>query len=216
MRFADAAWSAIAPIYDAILALPFNRELMAGTLDVEVFRFYIFQDSLYLADFARALAITGGRSASTAHTLAFTRFAEGAVVVEHALHETYFEEFGVPDGLRRSPTCSHYTNFLLATAAVRSVEEAVAALLPCFWIYREVGNHIAAHAAADNPFQRWIDTYAGADFAESVDRAIGITDEVAAGATEHTRGAMRDAFVASTRLEWMFWDSAYRRETWPP
>lgn len=215
-RFSEQAWATIAPIHEAILSLPFNRELAAGTLDVDAFRFYIFQDSLYLADFARALATTGARSVSTAHTLAFVQFAEGAVVVEHALHERYFEEFGVPHALRRSPACHHYTSFLLATAASRSVEEAVAALLPCFWIYREVGNHIAAHAASPNRFERWIDTYAGADFSASVDRAIAITDEVAAATTDRVRGAMLDAFVTSSRLEWMFWDTAYRRQQWPP
>lgn len=216
MTFAEEAWAAITPIYDAILELPFNRELAAGTLDVDAFRFYIFQDSLYLGDFARALAIAGARSGPTDHMLSFLRFAEGTVVVERALHETYFAEFGVPAGVHRSPACSHYTNFLLATASVRSVAEAVAALLPCFWIYREVGNHIVARVTPGNRYQRWIDTYAGEEFSVAVDRAIVITDEVAAAATEHARQVMRDAFVVSSRLEWMFWDSAYRRETWPP
>jgi thiaminase/transcriptional activator TenA len=49
-----------------------------------------------------------------------------------------------------------------------------------------------------------------------VDRAIAITDAVADRASDDARAAMRDAFVTSSRLEWMFWDSAYRRETWPP
>ncbi len=216
MAFTGEAWEAAAPIYAAILELPFNQQLAAGTLAVEAFRFYIFQDSLYLRDFARALAVAGARSERRDHMLSFVRFAEGAVVVEQALHESYFVEFGVPDDLERSPVCSHYTNFLLATASLRSVEEAIAALLPCFWIYREVGNHIAGHAAPDNRYQRWIDTYAGEEFSASVDRAIAITDEVAEDATDHTRQVMHEAFVLSSRLEWMFWDSAHRRETWPP
>jgi thiaminase/transcriptional activator TenA len=29
------------------------------------------------------------------------------------------------------------------------------------------------------------------------------------------RAAMLDAFRRSTRFEWMFWDSAWRREQWP-
>jgi thiaminase/transcriptional activator TenA len=216
MRFTDHLWRLIAPIYDAILALPFNRELTDGTLDLDTFRFYVFQDARYLADFARALAIVGSRAPATEDTLAFLRFAEGAVVVERALHERYFDEFGVPEGLVQSPTCAHYTNFLLAAASHGSHEAAVAALLPCFWIYREVGNHIATHAAPANRYQRWIDTYSGEDYAQSVDRAIAITDAVADRASDDARAAMRDAFVTSSRLEWMFWDGAYRRETWPP
>ncbi|TVQ37867.1 MAG: thiaminase II, partial [Wenzhouxiangella sp.] len=91
-----------------------------------------------------------------------------------------------------------------------------AALLPCFWIYREVGLHIHARAAGDNPFRDWIDTYAGEDFSRSVDRAIEITDQAAERATDATRARMRQVFERSTRLEWMFWDSAYRLEQWPP
>ncbi len=214
--FTADLWDAAAPIYDAILELPFNVELAAGTLRRDRFRFYMFQDSLYLADFARALAIVGARSRDAATTLDHLRFAEGAIMVERALHESYFEEFGVPEGLVQSPACTFYTNFLLATAAHRSLEEAVGALLPCFWIYRAVGNAIHLQAAPDNPYRRWIDTYAGEDFASSVDRAIAITDEVATAASVTARDAMRVAYVTSSRLEWMFWDSAYRMERWPP
>ncbi|HEX6255933.1 MAG TPA: thiaminase II [Euzebyales bacterium] len=214
--FTTELWTAAAPIYDAIVALPFNVELARGTLERDRFRFYIFQDSLYLADFARALAVTGARAGTSAHVLDFLRFAEGAMVVEQALHASYFAELGVPEGIDQSPTCAFYTNFLLATASHRGVEEAVAGLLPCFWIYREVGNAIHAAAAADNPYRRWIDTYAGDDFSASVDRAIAITDDVAADASEASRTRMRDAYVTSSRLEWMFWDSAYRMERWGP
>lgn len=214
--FTTTLWSAAESIYDAILDLPFNRELAAGTLDPSIFRFYIFQDALYLTDFARALAVTGARADGPAQVLSFLQFAEGAIVVERALHASYFDEFGVPPGIAQSPSCAFYTNFLLATAAQRSFEEAVAALLPCFWIYREVGNTIHAQAASDNPYRRWIDTYAGEEFAASVDRAITATDQAAAQASDTARERMTAAFVTSARLEWMFWDSAYRLETWPP
>lgn len=34
-----------------------------------------------------------------------------------------------------------YTQFLIATASTASLEEAIAAVLPCFWIYREMGSN---------------------------------------------------------------------------
>ena len=43
--------------------------------------------------------------------------------------------------------CLAYTQYLdRQVAATASLEEAVAAVLPCFWIYREVGLNIAARA----------------------------------------------------------------------
>ncbi|MBC7234877.1 MAG: TenA family protein, partial [Chloroflexi bacterium] len=183
----------------------------------ERFRFYIQQDALYLADFGRALAILGGRSTAPERMLAFVRFAEGAIVVERALHQEYFRLFGIDRPMTvQPPSCFAYTNFLLATVAVRSYEEGIAALLPCFWIYRQVGIHIHAQAAAGNPYQRWIDTYAGEEFGRLVEQAIAITDQVAEETGAALREAMKTAFVTSSRLEWMFWDSAYRLESWQP
>ena len=65
MSFTDDMWAEIRPIYEAILALPFNRELAAGTLTRERFLFYMIQDAHYLGAFARALA-TAAAKAETA------------------------------------------------------------------------------------------------------------------------------------------------------
>lgn len=215
MNFTQHLWQESQAIYDAILKHSFNQELMAGTLDKKSFQFYIQQDSLYLHDFGRALAMIGAKSFDAPKLQQFASFAEGAVVVEKALHEQYFEEFGIQGTGTKSPACMLYTHFLLSTTAYDDYPVGIAALLPCFWIYREVGNHIYQNAAGNNPYQAWIDTYAGEEFSELVDKAIAITDEVAKDASEQVRQRMLDAYLYSSRLEWMFWDSAYRQEGWP-
>ncbi|MEM7537697.1 MAG: thiaminase II [Chloroflexota bacterium] len=216
MQFTQILWQNIEEIYQAILQLPFNQELMAGTLAQEKFEFYIYQDSLYLADYGRALAVLGSRSATPDRMLDFWQFAQNAIIVERALHEGYIKQFNMTSQAKHSPACAAYTNFLLATATHRSYEEGIAGVLPCFWIYREVGNYIYANAAPNNPYQAWIDTYAGEEFSLAVDKAIDITDETASQASESAKPLMIDAFVTSSRLEWMFWDSAYRMEQWQP
>ena len=216
MAFTDQLWDEIDPIYDQILNIPFNQQLMEGTLDEDIFVFYLKQDSYYLADFTRALSLTGLRADKMKYVEDFLEFALGAVKVERALHEHYFEKFDVPEGIEKSPTCFNYTNFLLRTASLDSLPVAVAAVLPCFWIYREVGMYINERAADNNPYSDWIDTYSSETFSKDVDRAIEITNEVAATASKEDRQKMKSAFDYSTRLEWMFWQSAYRREQWPP
>lgn len=215
MKFTKSLWEEIKPVYKEILDLPFNRELTAGTLDREIFSFYIKQDALYLADFSRALAIAGTKSTSPDELKDFLEFATGAIVVERSLHDSFLERYQTHVDVGKSPACFSYTNFLLATTAVEEYPVIVAALLPCFWIYREVGLHIHERATDQNPYQDWIDTYAGEEFSKSVDRAIEITEEAAGKASEATHKRMVKAFVDSTRLEWMFWDSAYRTEEWP-
>jgi thiaminase (transcriptional activator TenA) len=219
MSFTQGLWQDIRPVYGAILDHPFIRELAAGTLAREQFVFYMKQDALYLADFARALAIAGARLPRDDERQSFLGFASGVAIVEQALHETYFKEFEVTPDSEKAPACFAYTQYLLATAALGPYSEAVAALLPCFWIYREVGSHIHAQAAGDldkNPYGRWIATYAGEGFDASVRRAIEIVESIAGQTGEPERELMRRAFERSSRLEWRFWDSAYQLERWQP
>jgi thiaminase/transcriptional activator TenA len=106
-------------------------------------------------------------------------------------------------------------SFLLATAFAEPYEVLLGALLPCFWIYAEVGRDIHGRAAPDNPYRAWIDTYAGDDFHAAVRATIAATDEAATDASPQLRARMHDAFTRATQLEWIFWDSAYRLERWP-
>lgn len=215
MSYSSELWNTADDVYQKILAHPFNQELMKGSLSADPFKFYINQDALYLQDFGRALAQLGARSHQADKLQQFSKFAEGTVIVERELHNHYFEKFGIQNSQVKSPTCTLYTSFLLNKAALDSYEVGMAALLPCFWIYREVGNHIYANANEDNPYQAWIDTYAGEEFSQLVDQAISITDEVADAASPSVKEGMKDAFLYSTKLEWMFWDSAYQQEEWP-
>lgn len=214
MKFTDNLWNEIEPIYDAILELPFIRELTAGTLSEEIFLFYLKQDTLYLADYSRALSLAGIRSDSNEQARQFLNFATNAIDVERKLHGEFYEQLDAGTQLHKSPSCFSYTNFLLATATMKDNAVAIAALLPCFWIYREVGLHIYENAAPDNPYQDWIDTYAGEEFNEGVEKAIAITDRVAEEEPESRRDQMTHAFVRSSQLEWKFWDSAYKMEQW--
>jgi thiaminase/transcriptional activator TenA len=78
-----------------------------------------------------------------------------------------------------------------------------------------VGKHLLATAAASNPYQAWIDTYADEAFAAGVRRVIAIGDQMAPAASPTIRDQMFRAFVRAAQLEWMFWDSAWRLERWP-
>jgi len=219
MSFANDAWQRGAPLYAAILELPFNRELAAGTLSRERFAFYMLQDAHYLTYFARALAVTAARAPDNEALIQFAGSAKAAVVVERALHEGFFRDFGIAPAeaaaTEPSPTCAHYTHYLLALAHNAPYEVSVAALLPCFWIYWEVGKHLLEVARPDNAYQAWIDTYADEAFADGVRQVIAISDRVATEATPAIRDQMHRAFRRAAQLEWMFWDSAYRLERWP-
>jgi thiaminase/transcriptional activator TenA len=204
-----------------MIELPFNAELANGTLSVQRFQFYLVQDARYLVGFARALAVAAARARTTRDVAFFAGAAQEAIVVERALHDSYFDRFGMtePDqaAVETSPTCLAYTSYLLATAQTSGYPELIAALLPCFWIYQQVGTKILASLSpgTDNQYLAWIDNYADDEFAESVLACRYAVDAAADGADEDTRTAMLAAFTRATEYEWLFWDSAYRLETWP-
>ena len=147
-RFTDRLWQDIAPIYDAILAHPFLAELADGSLSRERFVFYMQQDALYLQDFARALGLAGVRSPDVATVQAYLDFGSVAVTVESGAARELLR------GVRRRGSCREGAGLLrLHELPARDrrrrvpTPKSVAALLPCFWIYREVGNHIYGTAA---------------------------------------------------------------------
>lgn len=219
MSFSVTVWDAIGPLRRAILSHPFLAELAEGTLPMETFQHYIVQDSLYLADYARVLALAAARAPDAGARSEFSSGAKVAVEVEEALHQTFFKAFGLDPATAHasdpSPACLAYTHYLLGVAATRSYEETVAAVLPCFWIYWDVGLALKARASHPNPYAPWIATYAAPEFGAATERVRAIVDSAAAGTTPALRTAMATAFRTASRYEWMFWDSAYRRERWP-
>lgn len=209
-KWSREAWQSAQPIYEAILELPFLNELAAGTLPKDKFEFYIGQDSLYLNDYSKVLAHLASRMTEPNLTETFLKFAADGIAVERSLHASFISE--IPS--RKSPTCLFYTSLLKSYMAEEAAAEC-AAVLPCFWIYREVGKAVMRRARMDgNPYAKWISTYADGTFEESTDTAIAICDHIAESAPSETRDRMTEAFINASRLELRFWDSAYHLENW--
>src|SRR5215510_3279312 len=200
--FSRQAWDKNASIYEAIRTMPFNAQLASGTLSEARFKHYITQDAHYLIGFGRALTLAAAKAPSPERLIQFAKSAEGAIVVERALHGSFFERYGITaDIFKRtplSPACHHYVSYLIATAYAEPYEVLLGALLPCFWIYAEVGTDIHSRAAPANPYQAWIDTYAGEQFHSAVRTMIATTDAAAADVSPSLRARMHAAFTTAT------------------
>jgi thiaminase/transcriptional activator TenA len=217
--FTGQLWRDIEDIYAAILAHPFVTGLADGTLAREAFEFYVLQDALYLRKYAQALAAVGSRAPDTTATEMFARHAAGIVSAELSLHRTLFAELGIDPaslgGVQEAPTTLAYTSYLLATTFNGSYAEGVGAVLPCYWIYAEVGKHLLERGSPNPHYQQWIDTYGGDEFGDEAGEVIAVTDKLAAEITAGERERVRGHFRATSRYEWMFWDMGYRQERWP-
>jgi thiaminase/transcriptional activator TenA len=219
MTMTRQLWTSIEPIYAAILRHPFLTGLTDGSLPAESFRFYAVQDALYLRDFARSLALTAARAPRDEWIIMFNEHAAGALKVERELHEGFFKDWGLTmDAVAATPlapTNLAYTSYLLAVAHAGPFHEAVAAVLPCYWIYWEVGKELERRGSRDALYARWIGTYASAEFGGVVEAVLECADTLAADLGPAERATMSRHFTTTSRYEWMFWDMGHRREAWP-
>jgi thiaminase (transcriptional activator TenA) len=213
-QFTSWLWEAAEPTYAQILQHPFLRGLTDGRLDRAAFRFYVVQDGHYLKEYARALGITAAKAPMPADTAMFATHTANAIAVERSLHAGFLDEL---EGAAEppAPVTAAYTNFLLTSAYGGSFAEALAAVLPCYWIYARVGVELAGASSPDPLYKRWIDTYGGAEFKQIVDEVLAVADRHGDTLGPAERALARDRFATAARYEWMFWDAAYRRERWP-
>lgn len=201
-----------------VLAHDFLRGVSTGSLPREAFGYFVIQDALYLTEYARALALLAAKAPSGAvGTLA--GHAQAAVATELGLHPALLEQAGIDPRLLRStpksPATTAYTSYLLSVCAQRPFHEGLAAVLPCYWIYQQVGAALAAGGSSDPVYARWIESYAAPDFARSVAAMLQVVDETVGVLPERQITSMSEHVEIATRYEWMFWDAAVREERWP-
>lgn len=218
MSFSQEVWQRNLDLYQKTLTLPFNQELAQGTLSKEVFSHYVIQDAHYLLAYGRALAVCAAKAFEADDVIQFAEAARIAIVVERSLHDGFMQEFDITkkefESTPLTLACHHYTSFLTATAWSESYPVVLASLLPCFWIYAEVGKDIVKNSIENNPYQAWVDTYSGEEFNEAVRNVITTIDKVAARCDADTLEKMHHAYTTAAKLEWLFWDSAYDQRQW--
>ncbi|MFJ2553092.1 bifunctional hydroxymethylpyrimidine kinase/phosphomethylpyrimidine kinase [Microbacterium sp. NPDC087591] len=196
-------WAGIAGIRADIDALSFVRGLGEGTLDRGVFLHYLAQDALYLRDYARVLADASRLAPTSAEQAFWAGCAETSITGELHLHECWLTD----ETLRSTepdPVTTAYLNHLLATAARGDYRVLVAALLPCFWIYQDLGERLQWRSHPEHPYRPWLDTYADPAFAASTRTAIDTVTRLAAASDDTTRHAMWNAFRLSSKHEHNF------------
>ena len=217
--FTDELWDAAAGIYERIRVHPFLTGLTDGTLPHAAFGYFVVQDAHYLRGYARALAVLAARAPSEQDTVTLAQHAAGAIAAEQDMHAELAGALGRTPPQTASapimPATSAYTSYLLATCHGGSFAEGMGAVLPCYWIYARVGEALLATSSPDPLYARWIAMYGGDEYQGVVDAAVDVTERAGAGLGPAERGRVREHFVATSRYEWMFWDAAYRQETWP-
>jgi hydroxymethylpyrimidine/phosphomethylpyrimidine kinase len=209
-EFAAALRAGAAGDLEAIYALDFVRGLADGTLPEHEFAYYLAQDAIYLNGYSRVLARAAAIAPTETEQLFWARSAQTCLEVESELHRSWLS--ARPTASTLGPVTKAYVDHLLAASVSGSYGVLVAAALPCFWLYAEVGStlhreFLAGGAPGEHPYAGWLRTYADEDFAAATRLAIEYTDTAARRASESEREAMALAFRQSSRYEVDFFDA---------
>lgn len=207
-------------IWRAIEDHAFLRELHAGTLPMNRFTYFILQDYVYLLDFAQVLCQGGAKSPNLETLELFARHAIGAVEVERSFHASFGKTLGLSrkqlDAVPKGPITQAYIGHLQSVARSGTLGELVASVLPCYWIYGEVGRRLyRTRPRKPKIYREWIETYAGEWFWRPVREQIQLMNTIGAAAGSREKQSMIEHFILSSRYEFMFWEQAYRLESWP-
>ncbi|MCS7026618.1 MAG: thiaminase II [Bryobacteraceae bacterium] len=219
-KFTMRLWKSVGSIYAETLRHPFLTGLADGSLPRSKFQFYLVQDALYLTAFSRALSMVASKSPRQDWSVALNRDAIECLEVERAMHAEILGRFGVSASQIReaemAPTNYAYTNHLLLAAERGSFAEGLAAVLPCYWIYWEVGKALKTRGSRNPEYQRWISQYSSDEYGKTVERVLAMMDACARELLPASLDRLQQLFVTSARYEYQFWDMAWREERWAP
>ena len=205
-------------IWEASFRHPFVTGIGDGTLSLERFRYYVMQDSYYLSHFAKVQALGAAKSNDLATTSSLAAHAQGTCEAELTLHKNFSQRLGITKeqqaNFRPSPTAYAYTSHLYRAAYQGHLGDIIAAILPCYWLYYEIGERLQSCLPKEPIYQEWIAAYGGEWFRTLVEEQINRLDTIAETVTAADRERMKEHFIISSQYEYSFWEMAYKLEKW--
>jgi thiaminase/transcriptional activator TenA len=221
MRFTEQLRQQAAAVRTQVFQHPFVTGIGDGTLPLAAFRYYMCQDYVFLIEYCRVLALAVAKAADLETMGRFAALLHTTLHTEMALHRDFAAQFGIPvaelEATQTAPSTRSYTQHLLTTAYVGSLSDITAALLPCMWDYSDIGQRLAAQGVpASQPlYADWIRMYATPEFGALTTWLRALLDRLARHAAPAEQDRLTRLFIDSCRYEYLFWDMAYRQETWP-
>lgn len=218
MRFTEKAKAKARYSWEGSFSHLFITELQSGTLDPFVFRYYLIQDHYYLNHFSKLYQMIGATAENQELRCLFKENAQNLAEGEQAIRETFFAELGITDkelnATPIAPTTYHYVSHLYRQLQIGTKNSAAASMLPCAWLYQELGQKLSQKGSPQPLYQRWIDTYSGSEAARQIEKERRLLDQLYEQSSPQEQEKMIESFVISCEMEYAFWEMAYQKEAW--
>ena len=167
MTFSQSLRKEVDSIWEASFNHPFVKKLGEGTLDLASFRYYVLQDSYYLSHFARVQTLGAAKALELETTARMAHHAQNTYEAELSLHENFAKKLGITkeekDTFIPAPTAYAYTSHMYRAAYEGHLGDTIAAILPCYWLYYEIGERLKECQPEEPIYNEWISAY-GSDW----------------------------------------------------
>ncbi|HBG9536177.1 TPA: thiaminase II [Enterococcus faecalis] len=218
MTFTEQAKEQAQASWQGSFQHPFITELHEGTLSPTIFRYYLIQDHYYLKHFSQLYRLIAAQTQQPRLKKLLLTNAENLALGELAIRETFFEELAITEeevaATPIAPTAYHYVSHMYRQLIEGTPKTAAASMLPCSWLYQEIGAQLVKQHSPEPLYQRWIETYAGEEAYQHVQEERQLLDQLYEESSPQEQAAMITAFVISSEMEYAFWKMAHTHETW--
>ncbi len=203
-------------LWEKIIKHPFVIELYEGTLPLEKFRFYLKQDYNYLIGVTKAFSLLASKSDYEVSKMALElAYADATVEMENYIKLIKKLGMDIDDVVNEEPAPTNlaYVNFLLSTCCLGTPLDCLVSLLPCFWSYQVIAEYHRDKLLRNSIdiYVNWAKVYLSDDYIKIVDELREAVDRLWKG-EDYER--YKRIFIRASKYEYMFWDMAYRMETW--
>lgn len=203
--------------WEASFVHPFVQGIADGTLALEKFKYYMMQDAYYLKHYTKLLAMLAAKATEEEDVAYFLETAGFIREAELELHRTTFKELGVTmeevESFEPAPAAYNYVSHMYQALYNGTIAEAYAAILPCPWLYQEIG----ARLREANPnvllYQQWLDLYGSVEMEQTVEKQKAMMNRFAQMPGNNERDLVAH-FKRSCYYEWQFWEMSWTLQDW--
>lgn len=217
MEFCDELRQKTQFYWEASFNHPFVQGIADGSLPLEKFKFYMLQDAFYLKHYTKVLALAAAKATHDDDIQYFLNTSRFIHEAELELHRTTFQDLGVTseeiDAFEVAPAAYNYVSHMYNAVHNGDVSEAFAAMLPCPWLYQEIGQRLKYAQPNVMLYKQWIDLYASDDMKQSIEKQKLMLNRYAKEQPSKQK-TLKSHFERSCYYEWMFWDMSWTMQTW--
>lgn len=203
----ESAWEAASPVIHEIYHHPFVQGLKDGSLPLSTFIHYLEQDMVYLKNYGEEMEMLSQLMPVEPMRRLFSDIAANGVQAEKELHQFLADTWKVYPAKEISASTQGYMNFTRHYLETDDAALAIAALLPCFWVYNEVGHFIADTPLTENhPYKAWIQTYESDEMDGIVEQVKDFANQLAQSCSLEKQVQMQQIFIEATQWEYNFFN----------